>query len=545
MNILPLITRLKVVDKRGQLVPLRPNWAQTIYLNEYHRQVNSGRPARIITLKARQLGISTITEAIMFCTAMVDDNYRGLVVANEVDNAQHLLNITSTYWQHYPFRPLYTEKYASKNELAWAETTSSLKVATARNTHAGRSKTLFALHASEVAFWDNPEDTMLGLSQSIPQLPGTFICLESTANGVGNYFYKMWHAAEAADIEFVPLFFPWFQHPEYTASFIQLPYDNIGFLDTEERKLRAMGVSDERIAWRRWAIRNLCGGDLLKFHQEYPSSPEEAFIATGQNVFPVDDLKACYEPMTPLTGRLVRTGDRVSFIEDIMGPLRIYRMPSKDQDWGVYFLGGDVAGTTKSTSDYCCAQVINRRTLEQVATLRMRMDPANFGGEEAKLGMFYNTAEISSEMEGPGYATVGYLIALEYPNLYLNRRADTTPGKTTDHYGWSSSQKNKELMIGWLLKLVVDHQLIIHDAQTFQEMKDYITLPDGGYGNASSDGYDDTVTSLAIAVICHILEGPVMAYEGNRGAVPGRNLASETVLPGQEAPWEDWDEVAG
>lgn len=512
MNFYPLIRQLKVVDKNASLVPLEPNWAQQQYLAEVHTQINAGRPVRVIVLKARQLGISTITEACLFSLAFLNDRMRGLIVANEVDNSQHLLGITQTYWETYPFRRLYTPKYSSKNELAWTETGSSLKVATARNTKAGRSKTIHALHASEVAFWEDPDTTMLGLRQAVPQLPGTFICLESTANGVGNWFYNTWQAAESGDVDYVPLFFPWHQHPEYTASYIGLPYHNLGNLDAEERNLRAIGISDDRLAWRRWAIKNLCDNDVNKFHQEYPTTPEEAFVATGTNVFPIGKLREVYEPMEGLTGRLVREGDSVRFQPDIAGPLRIFRTPSRDTDWGKYFVAGDPTHTTRG--DHAVGQVISRRTLEQVAVFRQRIDPGSFAEELAKLGIFYNKAMLSTEVEGPGYMTVGRLVEMEYPYIWYNRRADRTPGKISDHFGWSTTAKSKELAIGWLLKVVVDKDITIHDRQTFHEMRDYVTLPEGGYGNASSSGFDDTVMSLAICVTCHSMEPPMMAYSG-------------------------------
>ena len=190
------------------MVPLQPNWAQADYLDKLHTQINAGRPARNIVLKARQLGISTITEAVIFTLAFINEGLQGLVVAHELLASQHLLGITRLYWDTYPFRSLYTPKYASKTHLAWAETRSGVHITTAKNVRAGRARTIHALHASEVAFWDDPDTTMLGLQQTIPSLPGTFICLESTANGVGGYFYEVWNAAMAGDVDYTPLFLP-------------------------------------------------------------------------------------------------------------------------------------------------------------------------------------------------------------------------------------------------------------------------------------------------------------------------------------------------
>lgn len=540
MNLLPLIRRLSIVNKSGQIVPLEPNWAQLRVIYETENALSEGRPIRIASLKARQIGISTIIEALGFVFCMIFDNTRGLVVANENDNAQHLLGITHTYWDTYPFKTLMTPKYVSRNELAWHDTNSSLKVATARNAKVGRGRTIRFLHASECAFWEEAGKTMLGLRQALPELPGTFLGLESTANGVGNWFYNTWMAAESGDVDYIPLFFPWHQHPEYLASYINMPYHSLIDLDDEERLLQNIGISDDRLAWRRWAIKNLADNDIHKFHQEYPTTPEEAFIATGTNVFPVGKLATIYEPMQGRRGRLARDGNNVRFQPDIEGPLTVYRLPSSDQDWGVYIIGGDPTHTTRG--DYAVAQVLSRRTLEQVAVLRMRCDPGSFGEELAKLGTFYNSAVLVPEVEGPGYATVSRLIGMNYPYVWKNRLADTTPGKTSDHHGWRTTAHSKELAVGWLLKMVVDGanekavglpHFTIHDSSTFREMRDYVTLESGGYGPADENGYDDTVMSMAIAMTAHILEPPMMPYQGPHSGGAGGS---------GEPVWESWQE---
>lgn len=529
MRLEPLLSRLSVIDKRGMQVPFRLNWAQRIYLESFEERWNAGRPVRIIILKARQLGMSTLTEAIIFLMALHIQNMRGMVVGNEVENAQHLLSMTDNFWETYPFKPLYTTEYNSKNELAWKDTNSSIKVATAKNAKAGRGKTIRALHGSEVAFWENARTTMLGLTQAIPYLPDTFIGMESTACGVGGYFYEQWNAAEEGETDYVPLFFPWFKHPEYMASHIGLPYHNLGKLDEEEKTLRNVGVSDDRLAWRRWAIRNLAGNDINGFHQEYPTTPEEAFIATGTNVFPVEHLRQSYEPMEGMRGRLVWDNGRtnnVRFQEDATGPLTIFSYPSEDTDFGMYFIGGDPTHTT--IGDYACAQVLNRRTLEQVAVFRQKVDAGNFGVQLDLLGRYYNKAIIAPEFEGPGAATVATLIANNYPHIWDNKVPDTTPGKYSDHKGWRTTAKSKDFAIGWLLKLIVDHDVTLHDRQTFIEMKEYVTLESGGYGNGDGTENDDTVMALAMCVAANQLEGVLLPY-GNPEA--------------QEVPWETWDQM--
>lgn len=316
MNFYPILDQLHIVDKDGIDMPLQLNWGQSIYVDEIHRQWNANQPVRIIVLKARQIGISTATEAILFSMAQIFDNMRGRVVAHDNDSTQGLLEMSAHYWDTYPLRPLRTLKYNSRNELAWIENKSSIRVSTAKNTRAGRSKTIRALHASEVAFWEDPDTLMLGLSQSIPNRPGTFICLESTANGIGNWFHKVWMAAEEGEVSYKPIFLPWHKHPEYTASFEHLPVPKVLRLDDEERVLRNLGINDDRLVWRRQAIKDKCNRDVNQFHQEYPTVPEEAFISTGTNVFPYDHVKAVYKPINPRIGRLIETPRGIEFLDD-------------------------------------------------------------------------------------------------------------------------------------------------------------------------------------------------------------------------------------
>lgn len=505
-RLLPLIQRLSILDKNFNVVPFRPNWAQMELLRTYERLQDEGKPIRIIVLKARQLGLSTVTEALMFLRAKILEGTHGLVVAHESDSSEHLFGMTHLYWETFPWKALYTPKYLSRKEMAWVETQSTLRIATAKNIRAGRGKTLASLHASEVGFWDRPNELMLGLRQSVPNTPDSMIVLESTANGVGNYFYQTWKAAESGDSEYVPLFFPWWQHPEYTGSFCNLTTPLGDYLNEEEKLLGRIGVDNDHLVWRRYAIRDLCGGDLNQFHQEYPSTPDEAFIVSGTNVFPMDALRAAYQPLEGARGYLVRNGDRVEFKADRAGPLTVFRKPSPNTDWGRYYIGGDP--TRSNYGDFACAQVINRRTYEQVAVYRRKIDPMSFAEEIAKLGMWYNQAGVGTENEGPGYATIGRLIEIDYPMLYQRRSADKHQGKIAEMYGWSTTVKTKEWAIGFLIKLLADSSLVLHDQHTFQEMRDYVTLNNGGYGPADDKtGHDDTVMAMAIACICAATEG--------------------------------------
>lgn len=513
IDLRPHLRTLKIKDKFAQIRPLVLNAEQEVYLNAVHDDLNSRRPLRYIILKARQMGMSTLTEALIFNFSFMWPGSKSIIVAHEGDASRNLLGMTNLYWQQYVFRSLFTEKYNSKNELTWLETDSSIRVTTAKNTDAGRSNTLQCIHASEVAFWDDAQDTFLSLLNTVPTgYANSFVVLESTANGIGGYFHDTWRAAENGDVEYKPLFFPWYTFKEYRASATGLITPPLRKLDTEERALRKLGIDDDQLKWRRWMIRNRTGGDVEKFHQEYPTTPDEAFISTGTNIFPLDHLVRCFEPKNGAKGEIIRTATgRIEFKKHEYGELTIFRYPSASKTYGQYFVAGDPTHTTRG--DYACAQVINRRTLEQVAVWRGKIDPASFGRVLRDLARFYNDAMISSEVEGPGYATIGALIESGYPHIWKKRTADKDPGHVHDNYGWSTTRKSKHWAIGVTKKAVIDHDLLIHDKRTFLEMRDYVTLPNGEMGPASNQDNDDTVMAMAIALICHFTEPPLPAYD--------------------------------
>jgi hypothetical protein len=564
IDLTPQLEKLKILNKHVNVVPFELNWAQKRYMRVVNEQLASTGRVRIIVLKARQIGVSTVTEANAFVMSFLIPNYKVMVICHEKEASQNLLAMTSRYWDNHPYKTsgLYHTKYAGRNHIAWEETESSIYVATAGNEETGRSATCHFLHASELGFWPNPSTTYLSIRQTIPDVStGTFIVLESTANGIGNFFHSTWVNSCLGENEYQPLFFPWWEHPEYCASAIGIPGTKIEHLDEDEKALvdlmrnppserwnlyepsppLSMEEIYDRLTWRKYAIKNLVenrAGETGQataedFKQEYPATPEEAFKSSGTNVFNYENLTRCFKRVQGYRGRLLRNGNRVTFESDRDGPFTVYRRPAEDTEFGIYVVAGDPTHTTRG--DYASAQVINRRTLEQVAVLRTRTDPATFAQDLYKIGLYYNTALTTSEIEGPGYSTIGALLGMNYPFIPNRARADSTPGKvSTEQYGWSTTTQSKHLAIGWLIKVVNDGSLILHDPQTYQEMTNYVTLDNGGYGNANGEPNDDTVMSLAIAVITHMMEPPVAAY-GTMGEVePGSDSMPQTM------PWERW-----
>lgn len=548
----PLVYELKVLTKRRGVVRLgdviKP--PQELLLAEVEKQINESGQVRVIILKARQMGLSTMCEAILFVLSMMYRDFQSLVLSHEKESSEHILSITRRYWTTYVFQDYHTEQYAARGQLSWSDNQSNITVATANNKRTGRSRTLHGLHASEVAMWEGPEELMRGLRQAVVNLGISVIFLESTANGVGNWFHQTWLDAEANQSEYTPVFYAWFLDPEYDAQSIPIHrrdrYAELGELDAKEKVLRSMGVQDSRLLWRRWAWEALCGRSWDTFMQEYPSTSQEAFLTTGRNVFRLPDLLKHYLPMKATYGFLHRQGREVKFYEsgegDTRSWLKVYRFPAPDQNWGVYQIGADPTHTT--VGDNACGQVVNRRTLEQCAVYSQHIDAVSFGDDLCLLGEWYNFAEIAPETTGPGFGTTGQMNGKGYPRIYERQRADDEHDTGSSKLGWISNEQTKEMAISYLINAIsqelavvggITYGFVIHDAETYNEMKNYVTNEKGGYENGRGQPFDDTVMALGIAVTTHHFAVTLMPYQADTS---GRDRAREVAahLPRSLAP---------
>lgn len=282
---------LQIKDKTGKIVPFRLNSAQKRLYETICQQEKAGKPIRVVILKSRQMGFSTLTEALIYYRTATRKNVSSFIITHKDEATANLFRMSKLYQEKNPVRPML--KNSNAKELIFENPTknarekerkpglrSRMKCATAGGQGVGRSDTLTNVHASELAFWPGDiAETLAGLMQAVPNTPESLVIIESTANGF-NFFKKLWDDAAAGLNDFVPFFAAWYEMEEY-----RMPYYGEE-LTAEETELKAaFGLDDEQIMWRRWCIRNNCGGDLEYFHQEYPATPEEAFIATGAAVF--------------------------------------------------------------------------------------------------------------------------------------------------------------------------------------------------------------------------------------------------------------------
>jgi hypothetical protein len=334
----------------------------------------------------------------------------------------------------------------------------------------------------------------------------------------------MWQRAEEGSISYIPLFFPWYRHPEYHFS------TNINTkleLTADEKQLRRLmiseGYNDEyifgSIAWRQWKILNSFNGDLEEFMEEYPSTAEEAFIASGKPIFSPHRLRECFDEKSGVRGYCHRGPDGlVQLVPDPSGNLTLFKRPNRDGRPDRYFVAGDPSESIPG--DPACIQVINRGSYEQVAVWHGRISPVNFADEMMMVGDYFNHAMICPEVEGGGQAAMGRILSVGYDNIWLHKTADRLRG-SFNVFGWSTNYQRKQWAIGMLQRLIHDNSIVIHDRITYNQLRNYVQRDDGTWGNGDGASHDDAVMALAIAITASDREGPF---------IPDRPRRNQTVL---------------
>ena len=152
-------------------------------------------------LKARQEGISSLILAMFTVDFLTVENIRCVVISHEDKSTQRLFDRVRYFLEsmkrNWPGELPYTLKYNSKHELVNTQKNSYFYIGTAGAKAFGRGDTINNLHVSELALWPDQERTMIGLIQAVPKAGK--IVIESTANGIGDYFYKLWIKSKEGD----------------------------------------------------------------------------------------------------------------------------------------------------------------------------------------------------------------------------------------------------------------------------------------------------------------------------------------------------------
>lgn len=268
---------LVIRTKTEGVKPFVLNAVQLDFLARFEKQIQFRGLARFIVLKARQMGLSTLIEALMYWWAIYHSGFKGLVLTHKDSATQELFEMTRRYHNGVPALLKPKAHNDSSHELTFRGIDSAIKTATAGSKNAGHGSTFQGLHWSEVSRSPNQQDIVAGVLQTVPDGSGSLIFLESTANGIGDYFHQTWQAAVRGENDFEPVFYAWFQMPEYRRS-----AQGVDFSEEELAYQALFGIDDEQLAWRQYTINNKMGGGSLEtrenlFKEQYPSTAEEAF----------------------------------------------------------------------------------------------------------------------------------------------------------------------------------------------------------------------------------------------------------------------------
>ena len=520
------ITCVKITDKISkQLIPFHLNLPQRRLLEVLEEQRRADVPIRLIMLKARQWGGSTLVQIYFAWIQIIHKrNWNSLICAHVKDAAANIRSMYSTLLAEYP--EAYWEEEEKPQFKAFERMTNTRAIAgrgcrvmlcSSEAQESARGADNSMAHLSEVAFWkDSAQHTPLDLIRSVVSgialKPLSCVVMESTANGVGNFFHREWVRAASGESDKVAFFVPWYEIGIYTLP-VEDPDELFERLTPYERNLWDTQplVTLEALHWYHENARGY--QEKLAMWAEYPSTAEEAFSATSCATFPaegVERMRARDVKPPLMVGDLAggpsgRANDlsSIRFVEQTNGLLWVWKEPDPEQD---YIVSVDIGGRT-ATADYSVITVLQRKNdagiPEVVATWRGHIDHDLLAWKAMALAQWYGEALLVVESnsweassEGHGRYILG-LLRDEYRNLYLRPAAG---GNEWDQrVGFHTNQRTKPVIISQLVSLVRDGGYVEPDARMLDEMTQYETLPDGSY-SARRGCHDDILMSRAIAL---------------------------------------------
>lgn len=441
----------KIVTKSAQWEIFSENWVQS--------RINASTSKRKMILKSRQMGVTTNEVLKLFDFALFNRNVVALVMAHEDDSIKKIFRIPRrAYSKMNPYlKPALDRGGGSKYEMSFPKINSLIYCDLE-----SRGDTIHKLHISEGAFI--PHDRFVSTMQAVP-LDGE-VTIESTPNGIGNWFYELWHDKN----EYEKFFFPWFLDAGYRISGKQIKKTH------EENELIKHAITeygheitDDQIRWRRFKIHEIKD----KFYQEYPEDPETCFLLSGR---PVIDRK--------LISDLIKKAPKPIYFDD---ELKIFQERSSKYN---YVVACDVSEGVGG--DWSVATVYNIEHFEQAAILRVQNPPIMFAKKVLELCDKYTTGIkfplLAIERNNHGHAVLLHVCEhAHYPNVY-----EYQEGRP----GWLTDRVTRPLIVDQLIDAYANGRISTFDLDTLNEL---LTLVEHRGKIAAVDGkHDDCVMATAI-----------------------------------------------
>lgn len=316
--------RFVVIDEEGHgLRPLYPLWESQKFVLVKLAQLEDDRVAEghpdgllLNVLKARQVGCSTLAEALVAHRVFTHPNLRALSGSDIDDQAGYLFRMVGRIYDHLPWFLKPTRLTYVKNremsfgngsfiKTAWGKSSrgalQSVTGAEGSKGHIGRGQSFSVVHISELATWDNPEQLDTALLPAIPVSPHALVIFESTAEHAGDWWHKHWQAAEEGTGRFSNVFIPWYAEPRKYS--LPAPADWTPAPKTAEHAAKAerdsprwvsgkVTLSRDQLFWyERTKGYYATKGEAHKFLKEFCADDQECFQYAGRSVFTLDQLE--------------------------------------------------------------------------------------------------------------------------------------------------------------------------------------------------------------------------------------------------------------
>lgn len=513
---------LKIRTKEsGTLVTFRPNPIQAGYLDEilpdWRNDPTGLRGWRDIILKGRQFGMSTLIMGLFFLDTVQTPYTTTVIIAHDGPTTEKMFETMTRFYNNLPEDRKPITRYKSRRELYFRDIESTIFVGQAGSTSFGAGLTINHALCSEVPRWPNAELLMPAINEAVPD-SGNLV-LESTARGVGNYFHKEWQKAYVErDSIYKPKFFFWGNFPDYRIDpdvykqrKLEVPdvaqeYYREGPNKEEALLKDKLGLDDAQMAWRRWKMKSL--GDT--FPQEYPTTPDEAFMTSGKPFFNNVYLNALLIAMqgpesNAIPSEQIEYPEHFPLIKERAEELQVFKLPMRDR---FFVMGVDTAEglTGAGDRDYHSIHIFDTIDWEEYAHWHGRIGNTEFGQLCAQLGWWYNFALVGIERNNHGHAVIQSAKDIAfYPvmeegqrnGIYTHEEYDTKTKTKSRRPGWPSNVKTNPIALSFLKKGIHEGLMTVHSRETISELMTFVHLKDEKVGGEKGC-HDDRVSSLRI-----------------------------------------------
>lgn len=577
----------------GEDILFRLNRPQRKLVERFERRRIAGEPIRVILLKARQWGGSTVTQIYMAWLQLVHQTgLNSLIVGHVKDASTEVKDMFDRMIKQYPTSLLY-EIGAAYNEnepkltgvggmvniQRIPQRNCKIKIGTAESPDSARGGDYNLVHCTEVGLWKKtegktPEQIVRSACSGVLLKPYTMIVYESTANGTGNFFHQEYEAAKAGKSQFEPVFVSWFEIEQYSSNVEdKLAFatwlwenrnNNNASTDREESGrylwwLWERGASLEAIQW--YVLERMKYNDHGNMASEFPSDDVEAFVHSGARVFDKYHVEAlrpsCRSPK--YIGDVYADGDsgadalkNIRFAEDKQGLFWVWSLPEVDDAEQVqdrYLVIVDIGGRSKG-ADFSVIVVLDRLFMMDggkpsvVAQWYGHIDMDLLAWKAAQIASFYDNALLVIEsntiethdrerkVDGDQSSFLLNQIKDVYENLYARKQSEEDiVNKVPRKYGFHTNISTKPMIISTLVKVLRESLYVERDVRCLDEYLTYEKRPNGSF-SAILGKHDDLLMTRAIGLhICFFeMEMPkVVRRAHNRKTFAPKVISAATI----------------